>query len=677
MPLNLPVLDRPTTSRDRPVVALVGNPNAGKTTLFNALTGLRASTANYAGTTIEKRVGSMGLSQGRAEIIDLPGLYGLTAGTVEERLARDVLMGAHTEHKPSAALVVVDATNLARNLYLTGQVRELGLPMVVALNMMDLVESQGLRMDVAALERELGAPVVPVSARSGKGLAELRSALEATMQSSGMGEVPEPLRGCSACGGCPHAARYAWAEDVHDKVLRGQVALSASATERIDRWLTHPLLGLLAFAAIMAGMFISIFWLADWPMGWIEDGIAALQAWVGARMAEGDLRSFVVDGVIGGVGSVLVFLPQICILFLLICLLEDTGYLARAALVMDKLMRRVGLPGRAFVPMLSAHACAIPAIMATRVIEDRRDRLVAILVIPLLTCSARLPVYAMVTALLFAGQPVLGALVFCAAYVLGATAALVTAWMLKKTLLPGQSAPFLMELPTYKMPSLRTALLTVLDRGVIFLKNAGTVILVISMVLWAMSTYPKMPEDRLADYATPEVMAQVRALQAQLADADEATAEELSAELDAIHGSYAMRYSMAGRIGAALEPVFAPLGFDWRINVGVVSSFAARETLVSTLAIVYAADADAADEPQRLRDTLHEKRRDDGTAAFSVPTSLSLLVFFVLAMQCLPTQVVTRRETGSWKWALFQIGYMTVLAYTAALITYQAASQLV
>lgn len=676
-------------------VALIGNPNAGKTTLFNRLTGMRAKTANFPGTTLEVRTGVADLEHHRVGLLDLPGLYALTESgsenkaAPEEELAAKTIRGETKVSKldgrlepPAAAIVVVNASSIARHLYLVSQVRETHIPMVVALNMMDVAERDGLAVDVDALSKQLGAPVVPISARTGRGIVELRRAVEAQVFDAGrlMTEIPGALAECSRCGGCPHAARHAWASGVAEGSVQGLSENAQKWADRIDSVVTQPVAGLAVFASIMAGLFVLIFSTAAMPMDLIDGGFATLGGWVEGFLPEGDFRSFVVDGVIGGVGGVLVFLPQICILFFILTLLEDTGYLARAALVMDRLMCKVGLPGKAFVPMLSAHACAIPAIMSTRVIENKRDRLVSILVIPLLTCSARLPVYAMVTALLFAGRPVLGGLVFFGAYVLGIVAALVVAFVLKITLLPGKARPLVIELPDYRMPSLKTAFLTMLDRGLIFVKKAGTVILLISIGLWVLSTYPKLPEDQLAQVASPADAATVVELQSMMAAAeatgDAEAVERVQGSMDLLVGKYEVAYSFAGKLGRAMEPVFAPLGFDWQINVGVVSSFAAREVVVSTLAIVYGLSEDEAEEPLTLAETLRNQTHADGTPVFTLATSLALLVFFVLAMQCLPTQAVAKRETGGWKWPLFQLGYMTVLAYSAAWVTYTVTSAL-
>ncbi len=683
MAVALPVDQKASHRKATFSIALVGNPNAGKTTLFNRLTGLRAKTANFPGTTIEQRIGNIRLGDRWAELIDLPGLYSLNTGNIEERLARDVFLGRNgLGHGASAAIVVIDATNLARNLFLAGEIRELGVPVVIALNMIDIAKRDGLSIDIDALSRELAAPVVPICARTGEGLDALLNKLE-TLVRSGCSSMPVPdkLAACSNCSGCHrHAARFDWAEGVAETTTRGSAVLSSARTEQLDRIIAHPIAGLFIFAAVMTAMFIALFALAEHPMGWIETGVGWVAEQAAAALPEGDFSSFIVDGVIGGVGGVLVFLPQICILFFLLSILEDTGYLARAALVLDRWMAKVGLPGKAFVPMLSAHACAIPAIMSTRVIEDRRDRLVSILILPLLTCSARLPVYAMVTALLFAGSPVKAGLTFAGAYGLGIVMALVMALIFKKSILPGESRPLILELPGYKLPSLRNALLTMWDRGLIFLKKAGTIILLISIILWAMATYPKMPEGYVEANAPSEVVAELNELAQAAAAAEEAgdleAAEEFAARADAITSSYAMGYSLAGRIGHAVEPIFHPLGFDWRINVGIMTSFAARETVVSTLAIVYGIGEDGAEDTASLRDTLLAQVKLDGSPMFSFPTCMALLVFYVLAMQCLPTQAITRRETGSWKWPAFQLAYMTLLAYSMALVTYQGLSWL-
>ncbi len=680
-PISLPVL--PARAKVPVTVALAGNPNAGKTTLFNQLTGLRGKTANFSGTTTSVRLGSFPLNGTSVSLLDLPGLYGMSEHKVEERTARDALLGKLPGRpRPQAAIVVVDATNLARNLYLAGQVRELGVPMVIALNMIDLAEADGLEIDTESLAVELGAPVVPVNSRSGRGIDRLQQELGFVLEAGpeALPALPEGIAACGSCTTCPHEARYDWAEKVGTRAVRvaeGTRLMSLRLTEAIDDWLTHPFFGPLSFVFIMAALFVSIFSIAQYPMTWIEAGFGFAGDVFGSILPPGDLNSFVVNGLIGGIGGVLVFLPQICFLFFLITLLEDTGYLARAAFVADRPMSRVGLPGRAFVPMLSAHACAIPAIMASRVIENRRDRLVSILVIPLLSCTARLPVYVMITALLFADRPVAGGLVFTGAYLLGMAAAIVMAFVFKGTILPGSASPLVIELPRYRLPSLRNALLTAYERSRAFVTRAGTTILAISVVLWVLATYPKLDESELGAVVPAGTLAQVADLRAAAAVAGgEGEVEALEGQADALLSPYRLEYSIAGRVGKAVEPVFSPLGFDWKINVGVISSFAAREVIVATLAIVYGIGEDAVEDDETLSATLRAQRHADGSPVFTTATALALLVFFVLAMQCLPTNVVTRRETGSWKWPALQFGYMTVLAWTAAFVVYRVVSAL-
>lgn len=651
----LTVLDGPDAPRRPPraTVALVGNPNAGKTTLFNRLTGLRASTANFAGTTVEHRVGALRLPEHNVMLLDLPGMYSLEASTPDEQVAADALRGRLPDRSaPDAVLLVVDATNLTRNLFLAGQVLELGVPTVVALNLSDAAEEQGLQIELATLQQELGCPVLAVSAKRGEGIDDLLQSLSETLKSAAPPNFASADT-CGTCNGCEYSARFDWAEAVGKSAILGDAEAPSRTTEAIDRWLTHGAFGLGFFALVMFATFMLIFALAAIPMELIDALFGFTAELAAGWLPPGDLNSLVTDGVIGGVGGVLVFLPQIAILFFVLALLEGTGYLARAAFIMDRVMARVGLPGKAFVPMLSAHACAIPAIMSTRVIEDRRDRLVTILVLPLMTCSARLPVYTMVTAMLFGDSVLAAAALFAAAYALGIVTAFVVAWAFRRSLLPGKPRPLVIELPNYRLPSLTGALLQTVDRCWQFIKNAGTVILLISIALWALATYPKtelesLPADR----------------QQQILAMDDAGAETALAQAQ-------LERSFAGRAGRAIEPVFAPLGFDWKISVGVVSSFAAREVIVSTLSVLYGLGEEPEDE-HTLMGAMRDSRRADGSPVFTTATCLSLLVFYVLAMQCLPTQAVTARETGSWNWAWLQLGYMSVLAYGASLVTYQA-----
>jgi ferrous iron transport protein B len=664
LPPPLPIVERPAGNARvgaSATIALVGNPNAGKTSLFNQLTGLRAKTANFPGTTVEHRRAAIHINGRPATLVDLPGLYSLEAVTPDERVAVSALCGTHPgSPRPDAVIFVADSTNLERNLFLASQALELRLPTVVALNLIDVAEQQGLTFDIAELEARLGCRVVPVSARTGQGIDELIDAVEHVAYNSLPPQLHPALSACGSCAGCRFAARYDWAESVSTAAVRGDASTHGRKTEAIDRVLTHRVVGVACFAGVMALVFMLIFWVAQFPMDMIDGLFGAAQGTLGRWLPAGDFNSLVTDGLIGGVGGMLVFLPQICLLFFVLALLEDSGYMARAAFVMDRLMHRVGLPGKAFVPLLSAHACAIPAIMSTRVIEDRRDRLATILVIPLMSCSARVPVYVMVTALMFPNAPVKAGLLFAGAYGLGIAAALAMAWVFKKSLLKGPTRPLVIELPNYRRPSLRNALLLTYDRAAAFVKTAGSTILVISLVLWALATYPKTPVDQMP--------ADVQARLAELeADGDEAAASHLIEQTELAH-------SFAGRLGRAIEPAFAPLGLDWKMSVGVVTSFAAREVIVSTLGVLYGLGGEAADEPQTLIESIRNSKHADGSPVFTAATCLSLLVFYALAMQCLPTQAVARRETGGWKWPLVQLGYMTALAYTAALLTYQVAS---
>ena len=706
-------------------VALVGNPNAGKTALFNALTGLRAKTANYPGITVDIRQGKLQLPNVAIELIDLPGMYSLDALTPEEETAAQLLRGEHASGaQPDAILLVLDATNIERNLVLASEVLDLERPVVVAMTLSDAADKSGISVHVKRLEEELKCRVVPVSARVGTGLNELRESLSEIVQRQPLPLVDSKHVSCtSGCTGCTFAARFNWAAKVAGRTVEHHES-PRRTTEVIDSILTRPAVGMTAFLSLMLVVFYLIFSLAGIPMMLIEEGFTwvaglvgrliptAAVAWywkacgvvplsllvfaVAYRAANvkwtrvsslvavitsalvsllplDEFRSLLVDGVIGGIGGVIVFLPQICILFFFIAVLEDSGYLARAAFVMERVMRGFGLPGKAFVPMLSAHACAIPGIMAARVIENWRDRLVTILVLPLLTCSARLPVYAMIAALLFGESPGKAAMMFLGAYVLGIVAALFSAFCLKMSILRGETVPLVLELPPYRLPSLRNALFAVLDRATVFVKRAGSVILLMSVVLWVLASYPKLPEDQVRT----DVAARLESLHVNTAGSDDKAAEPFLTEAAGLLAQEELAYSWAGRAGRLVEPVFRPLGFDWKMNVGVISSFAAREVIVSTLAIIYGLGEDVAEDEKTLTETLRGQKRADGAPVYNTPTCMSLLVFYVLAMQCLPTQAVTYRETGSWKWALFQLGYMTILAYVAALLTFQVATYFV
>ncbi len=641
---------------------LVGNPNAGKTTLFNRLCGLRAKTANFPGTTTDLRVGRLqvpadgGLPRA-AELLDLPGLYALDLDLPESRLAAGLVAGEEGA-RPDAAIVVADATQLVRPLALAADIARRGMPVVVALNMIDLARRRGISFDVGRLALALGAPVVPVSARRGEGIDQLLAALAFALGRPAPG-APPPL-----AAGAEMAELEAWSERVVAESVGGERAVGSGSDtliDRLDATFTHPIAGLAIFFGVMAALFWSIFALATVPMDLIEATFAHFGGWLEGALPAGAVRDLLIGGLLGGISGTVVFLPQICLLFFLITLLEDTGYLARAAFVMDRLLCRFGLPGYAFVPLLTSHACAIPGILSTRLIPDRHDRFATILVAPFQSCSARLPVYVLLTGFLFPTRPAAAGLAFTGCYLLGGLAALGSALVARRTILPGRSRPMVLELPTYKMPSVRVALAHALEQGWEFLRTVGTVILAICFVMWWLSAYPVA--------APPPAAAELAARAEALAPSDPARAEAMTEEAATLTRRAQQEQSFAGRIGRGLEPLFAPLGYDWRLTMGVVTSFAAREVFVATLAVLVGADEES---EAGVLERIHAATRDDGSPLFTPATAVSLLVFFVLAMQCLSTLVTVRRETRSWRWPLLQLGWMTGLAWISAFAAFHA-----
>jgi ferrous iron transport protein B len=690
-------------------VALIGNPNTGKSTLFNALTGMRQRVGNYSGVTVERVEGRYRDGDAAVTVIDLPGTYSLSASSPDEEIALAVLTGhAPGIDRPDVVVVVVDAANLERNLFLTSQVLELGLPTVVALNQVDAAEAAGIRIDAIELTLELGAPVVPTVAMRGEGLDVLKGAIrkapglprperrfelpaeavaalrpveqrltDAGFNPSAAGmealrllavrevgrhlqEVPDLEPTVTAARAKVEAAglspisleaesRYGWIADVVDRTVQRAGTGAKTVTDRVDAIVLHRIAGPLIFVALMAVVFQSIFAWAEPLIGFVEGLFGALGGAVATAIPEGDLQSLVVDGVIGGVGSVLVFLPQIAILFLFIGILEDTGYMARAAFIMDRFMRSVGLHGRSFIPLLSGYACAVPGIMATRTIESRKDRVATIMVLPLMSCSARIPIYTLligtfIPPIAIGGVWNLQGMTLLAMYLLGTVTALLVASVFKRTLLKGQARPMIMELPPYRLPRPRSLALSVGHRASMFLKKAGTVILALSILLWALATYPKTE--------APAGMADQQAQEAQLAG------------------------SALGQMGHAVEPLVRPLGYDWKIGVGILSSFAAREVFVSTMGTIYGVGSDADEGSSTLREKLrNERHASSGAIVYTPLVAVGLMVFYVYAMMCMSTIAVVIRETGGgWtgvRWAAFQFGWMLTLAYLSALLVYQ------
>lgn len=638
-------------------LVLVGNPNAGKTTLFNRLCGLRHKVSNFPGTTQEAGVGALRIDDAPVEVVDLPGVYSLALDAPEAEVCRATLdgkiaPGGVRAAPPDAALIVVDASNLPRNLTFAGEILSRGIPSVVALTKTSDAKKRGVVVDLDRLRAELNCPVVVVSTRAADEIDAVRS------------ELARTLRARQASGLTPVAVygeRRAWAERIANAVsARVPVAEGSRASERADFVLTHPLLGLLAFALVMAAVFYTIFRIAAYPMDWIDEAFAAIGALIEANLPAGALRDLA-GGVVAGIGATVIFLPQICLLFFLISLLEESGFLARAALMTDRWLRPFGLSGYAFVPLLSAHACALPAISATRGIPDKRDRLAAILAAPFMSCSARIPVYVLLTVLLFPDSPLKQSFAFGACYLIGISAGLLSSMIARRTIMPGRSRDMVIELPSYTLPSVPHAFRLAARRGLDFLRKAGTLILAVSIVLWWLGSYP-------TSGPSPEGEA-LRAQAASIVDRQPDEAAALESEAERLDASYASQRTVLGRVGSFIQPVFAPLGYDRQLTIGVLASFAAREVFVSTMAVQVAGVEEL--ENDGLVDAMANAERDNGAPVFTPPVAWSLLIFYVLAMQCLPTVALTAREAGHWKWALVQLGWMTAVAYFTAMIVYQ------
>lgn len=686
-------LGEDTTSK---IIVIAGIPNAGKTTLFNALTGLNSKVANYPGVTVERKVSKLTLDGfENYTVIDLPGTYSLSGGAPEETIAAQYLAGKTTDPAPNVIVCVVDACNLERNLFLAGQLIDCGYPLIIALSMIDMAERRGISIKREVLARELGVPVVAISAHRGGRLQDLENELKkevapsnkrfawcdngnflsssealgkeilglseastvfGAVQLVGMGVLSGAIGGDARskpsrasemiaqlssdgidCSSFEVEARYRWIKELLSKSLSVRDVDYRSITDRVDRIATHRIFGPLFFALAMVLMFQAVFSWASFPMDWIDSQLSSIRNFIVGIMSEGLMRSLVADGIIGGVGSVIIFVPQIAILFLLIGLLEESGYLVRAAFIMDRVMRQVGLQGRSFIPLLNSFACAVPGIMSTRTIPSYADRMVTILVAPLMSCSARLPIYALLIAAFIPSVTVAGVfslqgLVLLGMYAIGVIGAALAALLFRKTMLRGLPSHFVMEMPPYRIPRIRNVLREVLDRVIVFIKSAGSVIMVCSMVLWFLSSFPR--------------------------------SESLNPQ-DAVKTSY------AGQFGHAIEPLIEPLGYDWKIGVSLLASFAAREVFVSSIALVNNLE-DADENSESLMSAIRDsKNPETGKPSYTLATALSLMVFYVFACQCMSTLAVVKRETGTWRWPVFMFVYMTAMAYGAAFITYQ------
>jgi ferrous iron transport protein B len=705
-------------------IAVVGNPNSGKSTLFNRLTGMRQKTGNYPGVTVEKHVGVTRIGDDSIELVDLPGMFALSAHSLEERIASDVVLGRMPDMpRPAGILAVVDSTHMYQGLYLVQQLMELGLPLMVALTMTDAAEASGIRIDTKALSQRLGgAKVFPVVATTGQGIDDLKSALS-TLAGQGAPALPafwQELNAASEAlaadlpedlprieieralidrdsdlarevaellgeggearlesnrsnlfGPEPPLAtearrRYSWVREVMADVQQAAPVVTTWGS-RLTRFMNRPVPGTIGLFVVMAVVFQAVFAWATPLMDAIDAGTAWLSGMVVASLPDGALASFLADGAIAGVGSVIIFLPQILILFLFIIFLEDSGYLARAAYLMDRTMRSVGLSGQSIIPMISSFACAVPGIMATRVIPNRRDRIATILAAPFMTCSARLPVYALLIAAFVPRRDVgfmnLQGLVLFGLYMLGIVAGLATALLMRRTALRGPNPTFALMLPEFRRPNMRTVMMQLLSRAMVFLKRAGTVIFAVAVVVWALAYFPR----------SEEIAASSAGRQAELQA--ELSGDELQEALVVIENQASaaqLEQSWLGRAGKLVAPVFAPLGWDWKVSAAVIASFPAREVVVAVLGTVYAVgdEADEATLSQRLRSAT----RADGTPVFTLPMVVGLLIFYACCLQCVATIAVIRRETGGWRWPIFAWSYMTAIGYVGAMIAYQLGS---
>jgi len=702
---------------NKPNIALIGNPNSGKSSLFNLLTGLRQSVGNFPGVTVEKKEGGFRLPNKQdCIVLDLPGTYSLYPRRSDEWVSYKQLMTPEKGESVDLAVVVVDASNLRRNLLYVSQVIDLKIPVVVALTMVDLAKKRGIKIDVDCLSREMQVPVVVVNARTGKGIEQLKSTvaqmltIEVTGQDffpidalakEAIGEMRELIPGLGNYGAIHHLINHEsfelgtglqekiekieekykfnhtkiQAEDIQLRYQKIRQVMLKSVeeesiekrklfSEQLDHFFLHKTWGYLIMGVVLFILFQSVFWVAEYPMNLIESGVGILGGWLGSVLPSGWIADIVVNGVLAGLGGILVFVPQIMILFGLITLLEDTGYMARISFLSDRIMRKVGLNGKSVMPMIGGFACAVPAIMSARNIENKKERLLTIMVTPFMSCSARLPVFTILASLVVPNKNILGifslqGLVLMGLYVLGIVIALLVSYLMNLFIKIKEKSFFILELPVYRQPRWKNILYTMVEKAKVFVFDAGKVIMIISLVLWAFSSF-----------GPTEKRNKIKENYAILIKNDPVNENKYQAE----KSSALLESSYAGIMGRSIEPIIRPLGYDWKIGIALITSFAAREVFVGTMATLYSVGNNADENSETLRDKMSAAKRADGSPVYTTATGYSLLIFYLLAMQCMSTLAVVKRETGSWKWPIIQLVYMTGLAYLLSFIAYQLLS---